>query len=152
MNSRKFLATVVTTLIVTFVAAFGASAGIDSAVTYYGRLVIDQATVTPGETGENSVLRIRIINEGTDAEYLLGLKASVAKRTRLVARLGDRDTATMESFAIRADDMLDLGSSHMWVELGPLVAPLKAGQSISVELVFLSSRVPIEVAVRGAEG
>ncbi len=152
MNSRYVLATVVTTLIATFVAAFGASAGIDSTVTYHGRLVIDHATVTPGEAGENSVLRLRIINDGYDAEHLLDLKTSVSQRTRLVARIGDRDTATMESFAIRADDMLDLGSSHMWVELGPLVAPLKAGQSISVELVFLTTRVPIEVAVRGAEG
>ena len=139
-------------LIVTFASAFGASAGADGAVTYHGRLVIDHATVTPGETGENSVLRLRIINDGNDAEHLLDLKTSVSIHTRLVARLSDRDTATMESFAIRADDILDLGSSHMWVELGPLVTPLKAGRSIAVELVFLSSRVPIEVAVRGAEG
>ena len=150
MNSRNFLGSVALIVIVAF--AFGASAGAQSAVTYYGRLVIDHATVTPGEIGENSVLRFRITNDGYDAEHLLELKTSVSKRTRLVARIGDRDTATMESFAIRADDILDLWSSHMWVELGPLVAPLKAGQSISVELVFLSTRVPIEVAVRGAEG
>ncbi|MCG8596099.1 MAG: hypothetical protein MI785_17295 [Kiloniellales bacterium] len=53
--------------------------------------------------------------------------------------------------AVRAGSELDLTTSHMWIEIGPLARDVKAGDTIPIELVFLRSRLRVEAHVHGTD-
>ena len=67
------------------------------------------------------------------------------------ARIGNHEARTIDSVAVRAGSELDLTTSHMWIEIGPLARDVKAGDTIPIELVFLRSRLCVEAHVHGTD-
>ena len=124
----------------------------DQAPDHHNKIVIENVWATPASVGGKSILRLRILNEGHDHAHLLGIETSVAEEARIVGRTGDQETTTFGSIGVRADSALDFTSDHMWIELGPLNRPIRAGESVSVELVFVRSRLHVDAHVHGADG
>lgn len=141
-------------LILVLSLTFGAvgSANADQLPYHYGQIIVENVWVTPGRKGSQSILRLRIINDGTDHEHLLRVETSIAEDSRIVGRISDHRTTTFDSFSIRADSELDLTDSEMWIELGPLVRDVRPGESIPVNLVFVKGRIHAEAHVHSADG
>ena len=135
-------------------AVFGAGgfANADQPPDHHGRMIVENVWTTPAREGGRSVLRLRIINESHDHALLVGIETPVAKSARIVGRTSDHKTTAFDSISVRADSELDLTTDHMWIELGPLARPVKAGESIPLELVFLRNRVRAEAHVHSADG
>ena len=146
---RQIIVRIVFGLAIAVAPALAATA--DQPPDHHGRIIIDKVWVTPAEVGDRSKLRFRLVNQSYDPVYLLGVDSPVATHARIVARISDRDTTKIESVAVRADSELDLTTSHMWIELGPLARPIKPGESIPIELIFVRSRVHVYAHVHGAD-
>jgi len=151
ISTKKLLAVAAA---LTVAATFGllGPAAADPAPSHHGRITVENVWITPGRTGDQSMLRFRIINESEDPVHLLGVTTPIALDTRIIGRIGDHETATFESVSVRADTDLDLTSDHMWIELGPLTREVKSGETIPLELVFLRTRIRTEAHVHGIGG
>ena len=146
---RQIIVRIVFGLAIAVAPALAAPA--DQPPDHHGRIIFDKVWATAAEVGDRSKLRFRLVNQSYDPVYLLGVDSPVATHARIVARISDRDTTTIESVAVRADSELDLNTSHMWIELGPLARPIKPGESIPIELIFVRSRVRVYAHVHGAD-
>ncbi len=146
---RRFIS-----MILALSAAFGAGrfAKADQPPDHHGQVIVENVWATPAREGEQSILHLRIINEGRDHAHLLGVETPVAKDARIVGRISDHKTTAFESMSVRADSDLDLTSDHMWIELGRLTRAVKPGESIPLELVFVRGRVRAEAHVHTADG
>ena len=133
-----------------FAMASALAATADQPPVHHGRIIIDKIWALPAEVGDRSKLQFRLVNHGYDPVYLLGVDSPVATHARIVARISHHDTTIIESVAVRADSELDLTTDHMWIELGPLARPLKPGELIPIELIFVRSRVRVYAHVHGA--
>ena len=146
---RKIFVRIAISLAIATAPALAATA--DQLPDHYGRIIIEKIWATPAEAGDRSELRVRLVNESYDPVYLLRVESPVATHARIVARISDNDTTRMESVAVRADSELDLATGHIWIELGPLARPLRPGESIPIELIFVRSRVRVYAHVHGAD-
>jgi copper(I)-binding protein len=119
---------------------------------HHGQIIVEDVWVTPATEDSRSMLHFRITNEGYDHVHLLGVETPVAGHTRIVGRIGDHKTATLDSFGVSTNSSLDLTSGHLWIELRQLTRDLKAGESIPLELVFVRSRMLLNAHVHTADG
>src|SRR3546814_6876863 len=83
--------------------------------------------------------------------HLLGVATPLAKDAHLVGRISDHKTARLGSIGIRPGDALDLTTSHLWIELGPLSQGFTQGDLIPIELVFVRGRIHADAHVRSEE-
>ena len=119
---------------------------------HHGDIVIEEVWATPSLRGGHSVLRLRLINDSQEHVHLLGIETPFATDAHIVGRIDDHQSTTFDSISVRANDDLDLTTSHLWIELGPLTRDISPGESIPVELVFLRSRLHVEAHVHSADG
>lgn len=80
-------------------------------------VAVDHALLHPAKIGDNAILKLRIQNRSTQIIHLLRIETPVATGSRIVFDDGKGRVGFLDSLAIRPGDDLDLGSSHMWVEL-----------------------------------
>jgi copper(I)-binding protein len=132
------------------VAAVPASA--DQPPDHHGRVTVENVWVTPANEAEQAILRLRILNETHSPMHLLGVASPLAKGSQIVGRISDHRTARLGSIGIRPDDMLDLTTSHLWIELGPLSREIRQGDLIPIELVFVRGRIHADAHVHSADG
>lgn len=119
---------------------------------HHGDVVVENVWITPAKDAEQAILRLRILNETQSPMHLLGVTAPLAKSSQIVGRVSDHQTASLGSIGIRPDSALDLTTSHLWIELGPLSREIKQGELIPIELVFVRGRIPADAHVHGADG
>lgn len=110
-------------------------------------VVIEDAVISAGKKGERSVVRFRLVNDSHAAVHLMGVETDTAESAELVARIGDLETTTLESIGAGSGEVLDLTTSHLWYELGPLTRDLSVGETITmrVHLAGASLSVPLHV-------
>jgi hypothetical protein len=84
--------------------------------------------------------------------HLLGAATPLAKGSQIIGRISDHQTARLGSIGIRPDGALDLTTSHLWIELGPLSREIRQGDLIPIELVFVRGRIHADAHVHGADG
>ena len=112
----------------------------------YG-LVIDSVRVDSAPTGGATILRVRIVNDAAEPLILLGAEAQSVGASRILARTQHAGRAVLDSITIPSEEMLDLGSNHLLIELSNLKRPFRKGETISLALSFLRGTVPIEAHV-----
>ena len=66
---------------------------------------------------------------------------------RKIARTQHAGRAVLDSITIPSEEMLDLTSNHLLIELSNLKRPFRKGETVSLALSFLRGRVPIEAHV-----
>lgn len=130
----------------------GVSVNADQPPDHHGHMTVEDVWATPAGAGSRSILRLRIINEGHDHVHLLGVETPVAKEARIIGRIGNDETRTIDSIGVGGDSNLDMTTSHLWVELGPLTREVQAGESVPIELVFVRGRVRVNAHVHNADG
>ena len=107
----------------------------------YGRVTISEVNATHAAQSGTSKLRFTVANDRPDVFHLLEITTPVARTAVLVGRIGSEKTTTLDSASVPSDGVLDLNTSHLWVELRGLTRALVAGDAFPVELNFGAFRV-----------
>lgn len=110
---------------------------------------IEAATATPARQGESSRIRFRILNDSNGVIHVVGIEVPMAREARLVARIGPGDYTTLESLGVPPGDTLDLTTSHLWYETGPVTRDLRAGETFDMTLNFVGGQLAFPVHVHG---
>ncbi|MAD38249.1 MAG: hypothetical protein CMO28_16285 [Tistrella sp.] len=108
---------------------------------------IDAATATAARQGETSRIRFRIVNDSPAAFHVIGIETPVAREARLVADVGESERNVLESIGVPAGESLDLTTSHLWYETGPLTRDLDAGETFDMTLRFVGGQLTVPVHV-----
>lgn len=119
---------------------------------HHGSVIVEDVWLTPANEAGQAILRLRILNETHSSMHLLGVATPLAKDSQIIGRISDHRTARLGSIGIRPDGALDLTTSHLWIELGPLSREIRQGELIPIELVFVRGRIHADAHVHGADG
>lgn len=112
---------------------------------------IDAATATAARQGETSRIQFRIVNDSPAAFHVIGIETPVAREAHLVARIGPGEYTTLESLGVPSGETLDLTTSHLWYETGPVTRDLLAGQTLEMTLTFVGGQLMVPVHVHEAQ-
>ncbi|MEX2643155.1 MAG: hypothetical protein WD270_06855 [Acetobacterales bacterium] len=107
---------------------------------------IEAATATPARRGEVSRIRFRIVNNSRAAFHVTGLDTPAGEAS-LGARLGTIERAVPDSLGVPAGETVDLTTSHLSYEFGPLTQELHAGETFDMTLSFVGGRFVVPVHV-----
>ena len=107
----------------------------------YGGVSITAMNATLAHESGTSKLKFTVANDLVETFHLLEISTPVARSAVIVARVGPQATTELASISIPSGDVLDLHTSHLWVELRGLKRSLAAGETIPVELSFGRFRV-----------
>ena len=111
---------------------------------------VEAAIATPTKKGEFSRLRFRIVNGSTAAIHVTGIDTPVAQGAKLVARIGESETTSLDSIGVPAGEILDLTTSHLWYEIGPVMRDLRVGETFEMTLSFVGWQLAVPVHVHRA--
>ena len=112
----------------------------------YG-LTIEDVRVEAAPIGENTVIRLRIINDGAEPLMFIGVESENITASRILARTQHHAPATLESVTIPVEETLDLSSNHLFVELSGLRHAFKVSETVTLKLSFLRGTVPVQAHV-----
>ena len=113
-------------------------------------ILVDAATATVARQGETSRIRFRVVNGSTATFHLLGLDTAVSRGARLIADVGKAERTILESIGIPAGETLNLTTSHLWYETGPVTRDLEAGEVFDMTLLFVGGQLTVPVHVHDA--
>ena len=122
-------------------------AAADTPVDLSGGIRIEAATATPAIIGGTSRIRFRIVNDSATTIHLLGISTAIAVNAELVAAIGSKRSAILESIVVPALETLDLSTSHLRFEISPLNRGLATGDEFPVNFVFVNGEVTVVVHV-----
>src|SRR3546814_17183802 len=105
---------------------------------HHGRVIVENVWISPASEAGQAILHLRILNETPSPMHLLGAATPVATGSQIIGRISDHPTARLGSIGIRPDGALDLTTSHLWLELGPLTWAIRQGEFL---LIAYRSRV-----------
>src|SRR3546814_17541330 len=95
--------------------------------------------------------RFRIVNGSTAPFHVIGIDTPVAREARLVARIGDVETAVLESIGAPAGETLDLTTSHLWYEIAPVTRDLRAGETFEMRRHCAGGQLPVPFTFHNTE-
>lgn len=127
--------------------SFTLTAAADESLEAGGGVRIEDATATPAPRSAYSSLRFRLVNDSTATFHILGIESPLASNARLVARLGTEDATVLESIGVPPDEALDLTTSHLHYEVGPLERALAEGETVEMTLRFVGGELSFPVHV-----
>lgn len=110
-------------------------------------ILIEAATAIPARQGEFSCIRFRIVNDSTAAFHIIGIDTPLAQEARLVAHIDQGEYRVLDSIGVAAGETLDLSTSHLWYEVGPIVRDLRAGETFDITLKFVEGQLTVPVHV-----
>lgn len=122
----------------------------------------DTVVFVPTDKGHNTVsidgmlpegaerINIGFNREGAVTLDRPGIDTPVAREARLVARIGDIETAVLESIGAPAGETLDLTTSHLWYEIGPVTRDMGTGETFEMSLRFVGGKLTVPVHVHEA--
>ncbi len=108
------------------------------------------ATTTPAAVGDTSRLQFRLENFSSADLTLVGVTSKMAGGGAIMIADGVGGRAVAAQLLINQDETLDFETSHIWLELRDLKAPLKDGDTMPFELVFRSGALPGRAHVHAA--
>ena len=107
----------------------------------YGRVSITAVNATHATSNGTSKLRFTVENGLGRGLHLVKITTPVASTAAIVGRIGPGETTVLGSAPIPGEGVLDLNTSHLWVELSGLKRALVAGEEFPVELNFETFRL-----------
>ncbi len=124
------------------------SAFADDPSLYQSAEIMD-AVLTPAERGDTSLLKIRIRNERVDALTIMGVSGERHLQSIIIARLGERGYAALDSLYLPQEENLDIGSAHILIYLRKIIRPIHVGETIKLQLVLTRGELPFTAHVDG---
>lgn len=106
-----------------------------------GANVID-AKATPTPKGGTSQITLRLENFGNTDVYLIGIRSKKAESGTLMIRPAGGPAQAADQYLVKSEETLDLTTSHIWMELRGMHAPLAAGEAVDFDLVFRNGISP----------
>lgn len=107
-----------------------------------GHVDVEDAVITPSPVDGVSVLRLRLENSSGQDVFLVGVSSPVAVSGALVMRMPDHGPMEIERMLIADHEILDLKSSHAWLELRGVRIPIEDGDEIPFSLEFSNGEIP----------
>ena len=111
-----------------------------------GRIQIEHPWALPAPAGGSTQLYMIIRNEASRSLHFFGVTTPAAASAHIMFASPGK-IGTLQSVTVEAEGTLGLGTSHMWIELSGLTAPLRVGQSFPATLAFTGFSMPITVVV-----
>lgn len=102
---------------------------------------VEQAVATTAEVGGTTRVRFVLDNLSGNDVTLVGAEAPLATSGALVLHTGDGETRDVPIFLIKDQEVLDLSTSHIWIELRGLRQPLSDDDEFHFELIFRKGAV-----------
>jgi copper(I)-binding protein len=127
----------------------GSPALADETIEVMSGVLIEAATATPALAGGTTLVHFSIDNASGQDLTLTGVRSDMARTGVLVMRQSTIGETDIPMLTILQEEVLDLRSSHIWVELRGLAAPLGEGDSLEFDLMFIKARVPVIADVHG---
>lgn len=103
---------------------------------------VTSATATPAPKGGTSRIALRLENYSSADIYLLGIRSKMADSGVLMIQSAGMPAQTAKQYLVRAEETLDLATSHIWLELRGLRMPLTVGKEIRFDLIFRNGITP----------
>lgn len=119
------------------------SVSADSIPDVYNAVTIEDAVVLAAQTGGNSELRFRLVNESSENLILIGVTSESVSDASILAQTGHGLSEKLASIPVRAEETLDLHSSHLKIELTGLKRNFLRGELVPLTLVMLRGGIPI---------
>lgn len=116
-------------------------------LTIANQMSVEGAYASSGTVGDSIKIEFRLINDSASSIVLLGATSPVARQSQLIGRIGNSETAQFDSISVPKQEVLDLTTSHMWLELKPLRQPLLPGDVIRLTLIFTHGELSVDVHV-----
>lgn len=135
--NKLLTAIVVVVLAATIARADGGSEPISG-------LQIEGAVVTPAPKGGTAIAGFRIENLSSRSVTLIGARSVRSDAATIVIRSSGGSTEEATAVAIRPNEVLNLRSSHLWVEFRDLKEAIVPGEMLSFELIFASGTFSVE--------
>ncbi len=140
----QFLTAIALTIAAILAFAKGANAG---------DIVVADISATHLKGARTGAVYFTLTNQGPDFDALIGISSDVAEEVMLHESKNEDDVMRMlmvERLEIKPGEKIDLRTSGMHVMLSGLKAPLNAGQSVTLHLMFEKSGTVDVTAVVGA--
>ncbi|MEQ8397320.1 hypothetical protein [Thalassobaculum sp.] len=132
--------------VVAFVIAESEQAAADETTDVTFAVQVIAAKAEPALAGTCTEVRFKLVNDGRENLQVLGLDAGITARSRLMAKIGAGDTATLESVSVPAGETADFSQSR-WFEFCGLTTTLQSGDSFVVGLRIVGGTTPFSVHV-----
>ncbi len=108
---------------------------------------IEAPTATVARQGEISRIHFRLVNGSSSRIHMIGLETALAREAQLVVRTGGGEYTTLGSYGVPAGETLDLTTSHLWYETGPVLRDSRKGESFPMTVKFTNGSLTIPVHV-----
>ena len=122
-------------------------ASADAIPDQYSGVTITDATAQAAPSGGNSVLRFRLVNEGTEPLTLLGVTSEQITESRILGQTSHGTPESLGSINIPVEETLDLQSFHLKIELSGMKRSYVSGQVVTLNLAMVRGEFPINAHV-----
>lgn len=106
-------------------------------------VIIEHAAVKTAALGMTSRIGFLLENLSSRDLFLLGLESPIADAGALVLKGTDGRSMDVPVLSIRRNEVLNLRSSHLWIELRGLRQPIENDSVVHFDLVFREGSVPV---------
>lgn len=113
----------------------------------YNAVTITDAMVFAAPSGGNSALHFRLVNESSETLTLIGVTSEHISGAKILAKTSQGISANLGSITIRAEETLDLHSSHLKILLTGLRRNFLQGQVVPLTLSMSRGGIPINAHV-----
>lgn len=104
-----------------------------------GNLIVTHPYVQPGKVGEDTIVRLRLENQGSSTRQFVGLHADVASNSMIEVKVSPVRAVPIGSLPIRPGEVLDLEETA-WIRLIGLRRDLMFGETLEACLDFADGR------------
>lgn len=108
---------------------------------------IEAGTIAQAFAGQTARVAFQLTNHGRSGLQLKAVESAAAAGSRIVGRVGPGETSLFETVGVSPDGMLDLTTSHLWIELTGLRGALEVGDTVPVRLRFATGSVKVSLHV-----
>ncbi len=133
------------------VLALGLSTGAavsDDAPSVFQSARIERATLTPSDVGGVSILRLFITNESVNQLTIMSVKGPSHGQSKIMVQVNTATYAGLDSIPLINEEVLDMTSSHMIVELSDLKTAIRLDEKIHLKLILANGELPFTAHVR----
>lgn len=134
MSRRHLLNAATLAFAAILIVPFAASG--DETVEILDGVLVEGAVMSAAEAGGASELRFRLDNASGRTLTLTGAGSPLAESGALVMRMPEDGPTEIDGLTVLDQEVLDLLSSHVWIELRGLEQAVQPGDTVDVELLF----------------
>jgi hypothetical protein len=113
----------------------------------FGDITVTQASATPAQAGETTIVTFTVENSGSDRVLITGLRMPAGEPSRIMGAFGQGQRGEIGALPVRPGGTEALDGGTIWIEVGPLAHDLKPDSTVAASLVLGSYESPLALHV-----